>query len=184
VTHVRVALVALGVTSGCAQIFGLKPGVQVNPDGANPDAAPLMCSLGATQTNCAQHLWATCLDLVDQATAAQRCANWNARLAELSMSDYTCLRAMVAPTGDVWIGLVQASTSPIGAGNAGMGWTWNGSTMTPTFFNWGASEPDDDNAGNETHQADCAHVPDGVATWDDTPCSSIHGFVCDHAMDN
>jgi hypothetical protein len=87
---------------------------------------------------------------------------------------------MVASTGDVWIGLVQIATSPTGPGNAGMGWTWNGNTMMPpSFYNWATNEPDDDNGGNEIHKADCVFVPNGSATWDDTPCSMMHGFACD-----
>jgi len=109
--------------------------------------------------------------------------SWGGRLAELSSTDYTCLRSTLAPTGDIWIGFVQGATSPTGPGNAGMGWAWSGSTTTPTYFNWGASEPDDDNGGNEMHTADCAFVPNGSDTWDDTPCAALHGFACNRGND-
>jgi hypothetical protein len=172
--------VALVAFAACRQLYGFdnpKPLADAHHDGMGSGSAScntqgLTCAGTATAMFC-NGCWVSCTETVSESTAKNRCQAWGGQIPVLNDTDFTsCLRSAV-PTGDLWIGLEQAS----GASSPAMGWTWLGG-MTPLSTNWGAGEPDDDNGGTESGKAQCARIPDGTSKWDDLPCTMPTTFAC------
>lgn len=172
-------------TAGCRQLFGFddaNPLVDASrdaPKDGSGDAgacstAGLTCNGTATATSCEGACWVSCTELVSHTTGATRCDDWGGELARFDDSQtQSCLRASVAPTGDVWIGLSQMA----GAAAPQDGWRWTGDSTTASFFNWAPGQPDDGD-GNETGKEQCAHVPNGTSEWQDATCGSMFAFTC------
>jgi hypothetical protein len=169
--------VALVASAACRQLYGFddpKPLTDAHHDGFTPTctASGLTCAGTAMAMFC-NGCWVSCTDQVNEQTAKNRCQAWGGTIPVLNDTDFTsCLRTAV-PTGDLWIGLEQAS----GQSSPAAGWTWLGG-MTPLTTDWGPGEPDDDNGGTEIGKAQCARVPDGNTRWDDLSCAMTTTFAC------
>jgi hypothetical protein len=173
--------VALVAFAACRQLYGFedpKPRVDAASDGHRDgfgsgfcNTTGLTCAGTAMAMSC-NGCWVSCTETVSESTAKNRCQAWGGSIPLLNDTDFTtCVRTAV-PTGDLWIGLEQASGQPSPAA----GWTWLGG-MTPLSTNWGTNEPDDEN-GTETGKAQCARLPDGSSKWDDFPCNTAITFAC------
>ncbi len=174
---------ALVVAAACRQLYGFedpKPRVDAASDGHRDgfgsgfqcNTQGLTCAGSAMAVSC-NGCWVSCTETVTESTAKSRCQAWGGTIPLLNDSDFTsCVRTGV-PTGDLWIGLEQAS----GQSSPSSGWTWlGGGTVFST--NWGTNEPDDDNGGTEADKAQCARLPDGSSKWDDLPCTTAIAFAC------
>jgi len=133
-------------------------------DTADDCAAATGCSLAAGWTD-SSHLLCSAAPLAfDDARAY--CGGFGADLAVLETAEEN---AFVYDSGaeNLFIGLTDATVE------GSFEWV-DGST--PTYSAWGEGQPDDAGDGE-----DCVHFyPD--ATWNDIPCATALGFVCEDAF--
>lgn len=179
------SVLTIGVTVvACRQLAGLDdPIASTTADASGSGSgscttAGLTCAGVATAHVCGSACWVGCSDLVDEATAENRCTAWQTTAdvsAFRSSSDTSCFRSNIQATGDAWIGFVQQSS----AQSVSYGWRWIGDSQSPNYTNWASGQPNDGD-GNENGAEQCAIISNGDS-WQDVACSQTNSFSCHHS---